>query len=319
MLEFLEIAILYVSTMPMTIRNSAPQTECPACEGSANFLLSATDRNRKTTRESFDYYSCMECGLIFIDSPPDDMAPYYSGGYDPIPESLEALRLIASGEHFRSEPILKHRHEGKFLELGPWRGVLCSLMQDAGFEVTAIEMDGQCVEFLRNTVGVSAIQSCNPLQTMRAMSSGFDVIAAWHSMEHLPTPWLVIQEAARLLNPGGILLLAMPNPDSFEFSVLKSRWMHLDTPRHLYLFPIRSLINLCRARGLVPLSITTADEFSDIQSWHAWYSLARSVTNFRYVRGALVRLFYMLARRWQKEEGRGSAYCAVFARPSGAP
>jgi SAM-dependent methyltransferase len=242
------------------------------------------------------------------------MAPYYRGGYDPIPESLEALRQIANREHFRSDPILKHKKGGRFLELGPWRGVLCCLMKDAGFEVTAIEMDAVCVDFLRNKVGVKAIQSSDPVQTIRGMDAGFDVIAAWHSMEHLPTPWLVIQEAARLLNPGGILLLAMPNPESFEFNVLKSRWMHLDAPRHLYFFPIRSLIELCRAHDLVPLDVTTADVFSDIQSRHAWRSLARSVVRVRYVRGAIGDLLYWLTRRWQTKEGQGSAYCAVFVR-----
>ncbi len=298
----------------MTVMISGGTTVCPACGGSGSFLLTATDSNRKTTDKAFDYYTCAGCGLIFMQSPPDDMGPYYRGGYDPIPQNLEALRQIASREHFRSNPILKHKKGGRFLELGPWRGVLCCLMKDAGFEVTGIERDARCVDFLRNTVGINAIQSSNPLQTMRGMDAGFDVIAAWHSMEHLPTPWLVIQEAARLLNPGGILLLAMPNPESFEFDVLKARWMHLDAPRHLYFFSIHSLIGLCGAHGLVPLDVTTADVFSNIQSRHAWHSLARSVVRVRYVRGVIGDLLYWLARRWQKKEGRGSAYCAVFAR-----
>lgn len=247
-------------------------------------------------------------------SPPQDMTPYYRGGYDPIPKSLSALREIAAGEHFRCDPILKHKSGGRFLELGPWRGVLCCLMKDAGFEVTAIEMDGQCVEFLRNTVEIKAIQSSDPVAAMREMEAGFDAIAAWHSMEHFPAPWLVIEESARLLKPGGVLLLAMPNPDSFEFGVLKSRWMHLDAPRHLYLFPIRSLIERCGAHRLKPLEITTADAFSDIQSWHAWCSVARSIAPVRYVQGATARLLYWSSRAWQKKEGRGSAYCAVFAK-----
>lgn len=298
----------------MAVIQSARTAACPACAGPGSHLLTATDRNRKTTGESFDYFSCAGCGMIFMHSPPENMAPYYRGGYDPIPGSLEALREIAGREHFRSDPILRHKQYGRFLELGPWRGVLCCLMKDAGFNVTAIEMNRQCVDFLRDKVGVTAIQSSNPLEAMREMNQGFDVIAAWHSMEHLPTPWLVIQQAARLLNPGGILLLAMPNPDSFEFSVLKSRWMHLDAPRHLHLFPIPSLVKLCAAHGLLPLDITTADVFSDIQSRHAWYSVASSVVPVRFVNGAMARILYWSTRKWQKKEGRGSAYCAVFAR-----
>jgi len=293
----------------MTVTISGLTTVCPAFEGSGAFLLTATDLNRKATDDTFDYYTCANCGLIFIQSPPVDMESYYRGGYDPIPESLGA----SNREDFRSNPILMHKKGGRFLELGPWREILCCLMKDAGFEVTAIERDSVCADYLRNTVGIKAIQSSDPLQTMRGMDTGFDVIAAWHSMEHLPTPWLVIQEAARLLNPDGILLLAMPNPESFEFDVLKARWMYLDAPRHLYFHSIHSLIQFCGAHGFVPLDITTVDVFSNIQSRHAWHRLTRSVVRVRCVRGVIGDLLYLLAKRWRRKEGRGPAYCAVFA------
>ena len=245
---------------------------------------------------------------------PLDMSPYYKGGYDPIPADLEALRDIAVRERYRCDPILKYRKGGRFLELGPWRGVLCCQMKDAGFSVSAIEMDQPCVTFLRNTVGVDALQSFDPVRTMRQMHQGFDAIAAWHSLEHIPTPWLVVQEAARLLNPGGILLLAMPTPDSFEFSVLRSRWMHLDAPRHLYLFPIRSLVEVCREHDLDLLEVTTTDIFSDIQSRHTWQMLARSWVRVKYARGVIGNILYWLARSRQNQVGRGSAYCAVFRK-----
>ncbi len=305
--------------MQISDAKSDAATSCPACGGSAAHLLSAIDRNRRTTKEIFEYFSCSKCGLVFMESPPEDMSPYYQGGYEPIPESLSAMREIAALEHYRSDPILKYRKSGRFLEIGPWRGVFCCLMKDAGFDATAIEMNGPCVDFLRDTLGVEAIQSSNPLETMREMEAeSYDAIAAWHSMEHLPTPWLVIQQAARLLKPGGVLLLAMPNPESFEFSVLKSRWMHLDAPRHLYLFPIHSLEKYCRSYGLKLQEVTTSDVFSDIQSWHTWRTLTRSWIPVIYIRGILERTagkaLHRLTRRWQKTEGRGSAYCAIFVR-----
>jgi SAM-dependent methyltransferase len=306
--------IITMNAFPGHDKAAHSPERCPACGGAGTYLLSATDRNRKTTRELFLYHSCSVCGLIYMQPQPLDMSSHYKGGYDPIPRDLEALREIAAREHFRCNPILRHRPGGKFLELGPWRGVLCCQMKDAGFSVTAIEMDQSCVNFLRNTVGVEAIRSEDPVQTMRGMQPGFDAIGAWHSLEHLPTPWLVIQEAARLLNPGGVLLLAMPNPESFEFRLMRSRWMHLDAPRHLYLFPIRSLVEVCGRHGLDLLEVTTADIFSDIQSRHAWHMLARSYIPVKYVRGVAGSILYWLARHRQRQEGRGSAYCAVFRR-----
>ncbi len=249
---------------------------------------------------------------------PADMAPFYAGGYDEIPATLDELRAISVLEPYRSELILKYKKSGRYLELGPWRGVMCCQMKDAGFEVTAIEMNHECVEYLHNVVGITAIQSTNPAETMMGLEPGFDVIAAWHSLEHLPHPWVVIQQAARLLNPGGILLLAMPNPESYEFSALKGAWMHLDAPRHLYFFSLRCLAAICDKYMLRPLEMTTADKFSNIQHWHAWRNFARSWVPIRYVRGVLGLVFTpilcKLASKKQSREGLGSAYTAAFVK-----
>jgi len=291
---------------------------CPHCRGTAPYFLSSSDRNRRTTRKKFHYYKCDQCGLVFMDSPPSDMSPFYAGGYDPIPATAADLRLIAAGEKYRTEPLLKHKTRGRCLEIGPWRGVICANMKDAGFDVTAIEMDTNCVAFLRDQLGVQAIQSTDPAETMKSLQPGFDTIIAWHSLEHLPRAWQVIEQASRLLAPGGILLLAMPNPNSYEFSVLKSMWMHLDAPRHIYLFSIKTLVNLCESLQLQPLEITTADTFSDIQSRNAWQHLIRSLVRIRYVRGlaaiTLGSLLYRRAYKHQRTEGRGSAYTALFIR-----
>ena len=93
-----------------------------------------------------------------------------------------------------------------------------------------LEIDPTCVDFLKNVVGVKAIQSSNPAETLASMDEEFDVIVLWHSLEHLPTPWLVIQRAAERLAPGGVLLIAIPNIESYEFSLLGRSWVHLDTP-----------------------------------------------------------------------------------------
>ena len=301
-----------------TMQAEENKMSCPYCRGEAFHFLFATDRNRRTTRRKFEYQKCAQCGLIFMDSPPSDMAPFYEGGYDPIPSTASELRSIAAGEKYRTEPVLKYKHGGRCLEIGPWRGVICSNMKDAGFEVTAIEMDAKCVSFLRDRLGVQAIQSCDPAETMKTLEPGFDLIIAWHSLEHLPHAWVVIERAAQLLNPGGILLLAMPNPDSYEFSMLKRLWMHLDAPRHLYLFPIKTLIRICENNGLKLLELTTADTFSNIQSRHAWQHLLRSSVPIPKVRQLLAitvgNLLYWLGHRQQMSEGRGSAYTAVFFR-----
>jgi 2-polyprenyl-3-methyl-5-hydroxy-6-metoxy-1,4-benzoquinol methylase len=144
------------------------------------------------------------------------------------------------------------------------------------------------------------------------MNETFDVIALWHSLEHLRNPWLVVDQAAKSLAPGGILVIAIPNIDSYQYSVLKGAWKHLDAPRHLFFFPIESLNGLCRQHGLSVLEVTTSDELSDALSRDNWHSLANSTIPVRYVRGVLARLMRLAAWKGERKPNAGAGLTAVF-------
>jgi 2-polyprenyl-3-methyl-5-hydroxy-6-metoxy-1,4-benzoquinol methylase len=242
------------------------------------------------------------------------MRPFYRGGYQPIPKTLEQLKAIAEGEEYKMEPLLKYKKSGKLLEIGPWMGVFSWKAKDAGFDVTAIEIDQQCVDFLTSVVGVRAIQSSDPEATLSAMEEQFDVIALWHSLEHLPRPWEVIKRAAERLAPGGILLIAIPNIESYDFLELKKDWLHLDTPRHLFFYTGRSLEKLCLANGLETLALVTGDQLSRILSKAAWCRRAASIVPIKYVRRILGELLYRIALG--KSRGNGSGLTAAFAKPN---
>jgi len=245
---------------------------------------------------------------------PEDLAPFYRGGYQPIPRNLSELREIASTEKYRLDPILRQKSSGKLLEIGPWIGIFACNAKDAGFDVTAIEIDQTCVDFLNTTVGINAIQSADPLAAMDRMTDSFDVITLWHSLEHLRDPWLVLQSAARRLAPGGILLIAIPNIESYEFSVLKRAWRHLDAPRHIYFYPAESLIAACAENGLALQEITTTDQLSLELSIDAWRHRSAALIRVKYLRGLVARMAFHLSTWKAKKYQNGSGITAVFQR-----
>jgi SAM-dependent methyltransferase len=250
--------------------------------------------------------------MLFLHPTPEDMRPFYKGGYQPIPKSLSQLRAIAKRDGYLMEPLLRYKKRGRLLEIGPWMGIFSCNAKDAGFEVTAIEVNSECVDFLNNVVGVEAIQSSDPAAAMSAMNKKFDIIALWHSLEHLPHPWLVLQEAADRLAPGGILLVAVPNIESYDFSVLKAAWVHLDTPRHLFFYTACSLERLCSVNGLETLELTTSDRLSGILSQNAWCKRAASIIPIKYVRRIVGSLLYQIAKR--NSMGNGSGLTAIFIK-----
>jgi 2-polyprenyl-3-methyl-5-hydroxy-6-metoxy-1,4-benzoquinol methylase len=64
----------------------------------------------------------------------------------------------------------------------------------------------------------------------------FDVITMWHVLEHIPNLEETIKEVEVLLNHNGILIIAVPNFNSFDAAYYKKYWAAFDAPRHLWHF-----------------------------------------------------------------------------------
>ncbi len=74
-------------------------------------------------------------------------------------------------------------------------------------------------------------------------------VVFWHSLEHLRDPSGALDRAAELLEPEGILAVAVPNLSSWQARVFSRDWFHLDLPRHLVHLPVSTLAHGIRTRG----------------------------------------------------------------------
>jgi len=79
----------------------------------------------------------------------------------------------------------------------------------------------------------------------------FDCITLWHSLEHMQNINSMLNQINSLLNPSGKLVIAVPNNNSFQSNIFKSKWFHLDVPRHLYHFDTSSLQYCLKTNGFV--------------------------------------------------------------------
>jgi SAM-dependent methyltransferase len=84
----------------------------------------------------------------------------------------------------------------------------------------------------------------------------FAAIVFWHSLEHLRDAGSELERAARLLAPGGVIVIAMPNPASLQARAFGERWLALDLPRHLVHVPAPVLLARLRKLGLEPTRVS---------------------------------------------------------------
>jgi len=290
--------------------------DCPQCRRESPHHFRVGDLNRGITGEIFDYYRCLACNVIFLWPVPGNLGKYYPSDYYRVPASLEEFEAIAGSERYKIEILRRFASRGRLLEIGPAYGSFAYLAKQAGFEVDAIEMDEACCRFMKDVLGVHAIHSTNMEAAVRD-SGPYNVIALWQVVEHLPDLWSTLRLIVQRLAPEGLLVVATPNPDAFQFGVLGRYWTHVDAPRHLELIPSWTLANYLRQLGMSSLFVTTTDRGSLGWNYFGW---AMSLANFssnRHVRKGL-RLAGSIVGRIlapiERAEGRGSAYTAVFRK-----
>lgn len=129
------------------------------------------------------------------------------------------------------------RHGGAaaaLIDLGCGRGEWLSLARAEGWEVRGVDIDGPMLQAARDA-GLD-VHEGDALAFLRSQSNAScDAVTAFHVVEHLPfeTLRLLLAECARVLRPGGLLLLETPNPENL---VVGSSAFHMD-PTHVRPLP----------------------------------------------------------------------------------
>jgi len=252
----------------------AMKRACAYCSTESDHVFRSRDYNRRVTRECFNHYRCPNCGLIFISPIPKDLGDYYPPTYYSVPESVEALEAGTPHEKYKIEIIQQYVKNGRLLEIGPSLGGFTYLAKKSGYAVETIEMDERCSKFLNEVAGIPTIHTsdiCTVLETVEP----YNVIALWHVIEHLSDPWATLEAIYKKIIPGGILVLAAPNPEALQFSILGRYWPHVDAPRHVMIIPAMVLEEKMKSLGMKVELCTTNDEGGlgwNIFGWELFFS-----------------------------------------------
>ena len=147
---------------------------------------------------------------------------------------------------FYANLIKRYRNSGKLLEVGCGLGHVLARLEDR-FETYGVDFSDYAIEQARaNAPGTTL--SVGPADDFAALPGPFDVIAAFHVVEHLADPGAMLEACARVSTRGALLVFATPNPEAPMAKRKGDRWYGIH-PTHIALKPPAEWLHLTRRAG----------------------------------------------------------------------
>jgi len=97
----------------------------------------------------------------------------------------------------------------------------------------------------------------------------FDAVSVFHVIEHVHDPAALLRKCARVLRPGGLLVITTPNLHSLGHRWFRENWRGLEPPRHLHIFSSLALMELVTRAGLVARNPRTTARMTRGIWWHS--------------------------------------------------
>lgn len=245
------------------------ESACPVCRGESRYLYSSGGHR---------VHRCRGCGLGFVaDLPtPAELTAFYAESYydvargadsDAKSDAKSVARADArTGYHTAYEELepglsrmyreflasVERRSPGKrferVLDVGCAYGYFLDVAQEQWQPTELVGLDVS-PEAHRITLRGHVFHS-GFVEDVELPDEHFDLVFMGDAFEHVHDPIRVASKLARVLAPGGVLVLTTVDFDSVLARLLGRRWRLMKPPEHLFYWNRRSLSRVFGDRGL---------------------------------------------------------------------
>ncbi len=218
-----------------------PDRETGASAPQCCFICQSRDIALHRSAVSFSIYRCAACNLLWVgeEVTTEELAAFYGEDYYESESEFGYLGL----EYDRMEPL--HRRNARallkacekimplrrrrVLDVGCGYGFfLHEARETFGAEVVGVEISQHAQTYARQTLGLDV--TLGDLLDTDIATDSVDLVSMIGTIEHFVRPDLVVAEAARVLKPGGLLLVTTLDIRG------PIRLYKLKPPEHLFYF-----------------------------------------------------------------------------------
>ena len=233
--------------------------QCPRCGSEFNGpTFSVTDHS--ISKETFQLKDCHSCGFRATDPRPTqaEIGRYYeSEKYISHTNAMGSLqdRLY----QWARKRALRNKHQlisqyqpnGRVLDIGCGTGQFLAYLMSRGYIVQGVEPSTNAREQAIADHGLPVVPSLDRV----ASQENLNVVTMWHVLEHVPDVGATFKKLYALLADRGLLVIAVPDRESWDASYYGADWAAYDVPRHLSHFRREDVKWFMQAHGFELIAV----------------------------------------------------------------
>jgi len=233
--------------------------DCPACSAPSSQAAFAF------YKYGFRHLTCPACSTLYVTPRPThaQLSTYYTGYDAPrmwteiLLRTSDTRKVVQHMPRVRKLQGLLEAHAAPrdcFVDLGAGNGIFAKAVAQAALfgRTIACDISPRCTEACQ-ALGLETVTG-----TLESFApSSLDCVSSNDLIEHLHDPAGLLLQLRSRLRDGGLIQIATPNGEGFDFKLLGDKTDNITPPEHLQYFNPRSISLLLERCGFEPIDVTT--------------------------------------------------------------
>ena len=221
-----------------------------------SFYLCKSDKYSKRTgsvrdNRDIDILECSNCGLVYLSSLGHIQSEHYekSGMHDGEVPNIDKWLKETEFDDKRRYDFVKEKIANKnVLDFGCGVGGFLEMARQSASNISGIELEIA----LQTSFKERELNVFSNLQEAQEQGDKYDIITAFHVVEHLKNPKQILKDLSQLLTENGEMIVEVPNSDDALLTLYENRTFQNFTywSQHLFLFNAKTMASLVKQSGL---------------------------------------------------------------------
>lgn len=231
---------------------------CPMCGGS-DIVRKQTLRDLVLLKPGFFHMSrCRSCGHLFQNPRLNarGLEFYYRDFYMGAGEETVKRYLASMTGYYRARAgmVQGHSEPRRWLDVGAGYGHFSQTARELWTKTKFHVLDiSASIKHAEELGWAEHAYVGRLLDLAPQLEETYDVVSMFHYLEHTSDPLAELRAVAAVIEPQGLLMIEVPDPDSIGRRLMGRYWPSWLAPQHLHFFPARNMETYLRQAGFEPI------------------------------------------------------------------